>query len=146
MQAGRKAHSFPGTCPGLCEAAGERGQPSVMGIFDPSCYPYFPSSQFILLLYPNLYSSCSKQAQQVSFPQEGHPRPSATSVSITPNIRHLSQSIPFCRSSPPQRNTNLTFFTVSTCITSMQSQKLSHASTGILRIQALEQKTRRLKS
>lgn len=122
---------------------GVKGVSPQSWVSDPSCYPYFSSSQFILLLHPNLYSSCSKQAQQVSFPQEGHPGPSATSVFITPNICHCSQPIPFFRSSPPQRNTNLTVFTVSTCITSMQSQKLPQASTGILRIQALEQKMRR---
>lgn len=71
--AGRKARSSPGTCPGLCEVAGRRGQASVMGIFDPFCYPYPPPSQFHLPPMPQISTPpapCSKQAQQVSFPQE----------------------------------------------------------------------------
>jgi len=44
MLAGRKARFSQAMCPGLCEVAGGMDQASVMGTFDPFCYPYLPSS------------------------------------------------------------------------------------------------------
>lgn len=117
---------------------------SLSSFYTVSSFSYAPIPT-LLLLAPNKLSKSPSL-------KKCHTRSSAISASSSLPLRvTLSKQFlsagpqhQLMNSNPPQRNTDLTTFTVSPYIASMWSQKLAHVSKGILRIQALEQKITRL--